>query len=74
MWTYKDKTSFPPVIRRNRGEGTEYYRGWRAALQKLAAEVLPDKPMSLVLRDLLNRLTGRAPVRPESAPEPSAGV
>ena len=70
MWTYKDKQSFPPVIRRDRGEGTEYYRGWRAALQKLAAEVLPDKPIKLALKNLLNRLTGLAPVF-ESEPESS---
>lgn len=61
MWTYKDKQSFPAVIRRNRGEGTEYYRGWRAALQKLAAEVLPAKPMSFALKNLFNRPTGLAP-------------
>ena len=37
MWIYKDKRSFPPAIRPDFGQTSEYRRGWEAAKSDLRA-------------------------------------
>ena len=56
MWTYKDQTTFAPILRKQRGPDSEYHRGWCAALVTLKEAVSPDVPLRHALIAVLEKL------------------
>ena len=42
MWIYKDKRTFPPVLRPYLGETPEYRRGWQAAITTQREALIPN--------------------------------
>ena len=64
MWTYKDQTTFAPILRKQRGADSEYHRGWCAALVTLKEVVGPDAPLRQALIAVLDKLFA-APREPE---------
>ena len=67
MWTYKDQTTFAPILRKQRGPDSEYRIGWRAALAALKEIVMPDLPLREALIAVLEKLFA-APRQPEPSP------
>ena len=67
MWTYKDQTTFAPILRKERGPGSEFRIGWRAALAALKEIVSPDQPLGEALIAVLQKLFA-APREPEPSP------
>ena len=64
MWTYKDQTTFAPILRKQRGPASEYRIGWRAALAAIKEVVGPDAPLRQALIAVLDKLFA-APREPE---------
>ena len=67
MWTYKDQTTFAPILSKERGPGSEFRIGWRAALAGLKEIVMPDLPLREALIAVLDKLFA-APRQPEPSP------
>ena len=73
MWIYKDKRTFPSVLRPYLGETPEYRRGWQAALATLSDAVKPDTQLSDTLNASVRTLLthGAAPEVRSPNQEPS---
>ena len=72
MWIFKDKRTYPPVIRPFIKAAWDYRQGWRAALTALRDAVQPDAALAQALAAVIDSITAQAP-EPGAPPVPNLG-